>query len=209
MFSLSEIAGNVDRGNQDRVGCLIEQALKSGYPPEEILNQGLIAGMSIVGRKFRLGEYFIPNVLLAARAMNRGIALLEPHLKKSGFTSRGKIILGTVAGDLHDIGKTLAGIMFKGAGFQIVDLGTDVKLDQFLRAVQSEKPDFVGLSALLTTTMLNMGKTIDLLRQHQIHIPVIIGGAPTSQAYADEIKADFWANTAQDGVDFVLKRLAI
>lgn len=182
---------------------LVREALEVGLSPEYILNQGLIPGMDVVGEKFKRGEYFIPNVLLAARAMNQGIALLEPHLAAAGFQACGKIILGTVAGDLHDIGKTLAGILFKGAGFQVIDLGTDVKPDQFLTAVEKENPDFLGLSALLTTTMLNMGKTVSLLREHDIRLPVLIGGAPTSRDYANDIGADFWADTAQDGVDFV------
>jgi len=208
MKTLNDISEQLQTGNSDEVIRLIGKALAEKITPAIILNNGLIQGMDIIGKKFKAGEIFIPNVLIAARAMNGGIEILEPHLAAAGVEPKGKLLIGTVHGDLHNIGKTLVNIMFKGAGFKIIDLGVNVPAEKFLEAAKQEKPDVIGLSALLTTTMLNMNTTVSLLRENGINIPIIIGGAPTSAQYADSIKADFWAQTASDGVEMVRDYLA-
>lgn len=203
MKNLEELSQNIIRGNAEAVISIVEQMLSEIVSPEVILNDGLIAGMDIVGTKFKNGEYFIPNVLMAAKAMNSAIQILEPRLLEAGVKPKGKLLIGTVHGDLHDIGKTLVSIMFKGAGYQIIDLGTNVEGHEFVEAAKKESPDIIGMSALLTTTMLSMEVNIDLLRKADVTTPVIIGGAATSQPYANAINADFWAATASEAVDIV------
>ncbi len=209
MENLEKLSQYLIDGKSDMVALLVKQALSEAIGPEAILNHGLIAGMDIVGKKFKNGEYFIPNVLMAAKAMNGAIQILEPYLLEAGIKPKGKLLIGTVQGDLHDIGKTLVIIMFKGAGFQIVDLGTNVKGVDFVEAAKKESPDIIGMSALLTTTMMAMGENIELLKKAGIKSTVIIGGAPTSQNYADSIQADFWAATASDGVEIASKNILI
>jgi 5-methyltetrahydrofolate--homocysteine methyltransferase len=176
----------------------VEAALKAGLPADQIMQQGLIAAMTEVGRLFEMGEYFVPEMLIAARAMQSGLGLLKPHLAESGAKAAGRVAIGTVKGDLHDIGKNLVGMMLEGAGFEIKDLGTDVTPEKFVLAVRSDAIDLVALSALLTTTMPNMKATIDALKVAGLRdkVKVMIGGAPVTEAYAQQIGADGYSPDA-------------
>jgi 5-methyltetrahydrofolate--homocysteine methyltransferase len=190
-------------GNFSEVEAATKTALEQGMPAQEILNNGLIAGMDIVGRDFKAGDLFIPEVLMCARAMHAGLDLLRPLLAESGAASQGKIALGTVAGDLHDIGKNLVSMMMEGAGFEIIDLGTDVKPEQFVAAVRDEGADLIGMSALLTTTMPAMRSTIEALINAGLRdqVKIMIGGAPVTANYAEQIGADRYAPDAAAAVD--------
>ena len=161
--------------------------------------------MNIVGGKFKKNEMYLPEVLVVARAMKFSMDVLKPHLAAARVKSRGKILLGTVKGDMHDIGKNLVGIMLQGAGFDVVDVGTDISMEKFVETVEREQPDVLGLSALLTTTMVYMKRVIEALEQRQLRgkVKVIVGGAPITQRYADEIKADGYARDASSAVDLV------
>ncbi len=207
MSLLEQIATHLENGDADQVVQLVDQAIEADISASQILNEGLIAGMNVVGRKFREGEIFIPEVLIAARAMSKGIERLEPLLLKSGVKARGKLLIGTVQDDLHDIGKNLVAIMFKGAGFEVIDLGVNVPPEKFVAEDAQHKPDVIGLSALLTTTMLNMEKTIKTLRNNGCQALIIVGGAPVSEEFAQSISADLYARNAVEGVDKVLARL--
>jgi 5-methyltetrahydrofolate--homocysteine methyltransferase len=173
-------------------------ALDAGIAPSEILSEGCIAAMGQVGRLFEAGEAFVPEMLIAARAMQTSMDILRPHLSGSELVSSGKIVVGTVKGDLHDIGKNLVGIMMEGAGFEVVDLGTDVEPEVFIEAVREHEPDLVGMSALLTTTMPSMTATIDTLTEAGLRdrVKVLVGGAPVTQQFADKIGADGFAPDA-------------
>ena len=205
MNILSEIAGSLERGEDDRVGALVRQALEEGRAPLEILNQGLIAGMDVVGEQFRQREIFLPDVLLAARAMYAGLDLLQPRLAREGLPSAGRVVLGSVHGDLHDIGKNLVGIMLRGAGFEVVDLGNDVPAGRFVDAAQEHGASIIGLSALLTTTMPVMKEVVALVRARGLagRVKVIVGGAPVSAAWAREIGADAHGYDAANAVERV------
>lgn len=176
----------------------INTALNQRLPVEEILNRGLIDAMKEVGRLFEEGEYFVPEMLISARAMQTGMGLLRPILVENDIKPAGKIVIGTVQGDLHDIGKNLVGMMLEGAGFQVIDLGTDVPPDKFIEAVKTHHPDIVGMSALLTTTMVNMEKTIRAFEASGIRdqVKMIIGGAPVTQQWAETIGADGFSSDA-------------
>jgi 5-methyltetrahydrofolate--homocysteine methyltransferase len=176
----------------------VEAALKAGAAPDQIMQHGLIAAMGEVGRLFEAGEYFVPEMLIAARAMQGGLVLLKPYLVQSGVKAAGKVAIGTVKGDLHDIGKNLVGMMLEGAGFEIKDLGTDVAPEKFVAAVQADQVDIIALSALLTTTMPNMKATIEALRAAGLRdkVKVMIGGAPVTEAYAKQIGADGYSPDA-------------
>jgi len=188
---------------------LVKKALTEGHPAAEVLNEGLISGMSIVGQEFKARELWVPDVLLAARNMQRGIEILKPLFSEEGQGSKGKIVLGTVKGDIHDIGKNLVSIMMTGSGFEVVDLGVDVPTEKFLAAAQEHKPQFIGLSALLTTTMLEMGKVIAAVRASSFEAKphVIVGGAPVTEAFAREIGADGYGADAVSGVEMAMKLL--
>ncbi len=201
MTILENIAQNLIAGKADTVTSLINTALGDGLGAGEILNNGLLAGMAVVSKRFKAGELYIPEVLIAARAMNKGLEILDPLLVGDKNVSKGTLLIGTVHGDLHDIGKNLASILFRGAGFSIVDLGTNVTPSTFVEKALETKPDIIGLSALLTTTMQNMGVTIKALRENDVKVPVIVGGAPLSQSFADSISADIFAASAADGVE--------
>ena len=205
MDIFNELSKNLQDGDTEKVKKIIEETLANNIPPEEILDKGLIAGMDVVGAKFKDGEIFLPEVLTAARAMKVAMKILEPYLAAAKVKSRGKILLGTVKGDTHDIGKNLVGIMLQGAGFDVVDLGTDISTEKFVDAVERERPDILGLSALLTTTMNNMRHVVDALDQKQLRqkVKIIVGGAPVSRRFADEIKADGYARDAASAVDLV------
>ena len=190
-------------GNAAEVKAATEQALEDGSTPEEILSEGLVAGMDIVGRDFRAGDLFIPEVLIAAKAMHAGMNVLRPLLTQSEASGRGKVVIGTVAGDLHDIGKNLVSMMLEGGGFEVIDLGTDVKPETFIENLQSEGAGLLGMSALLTTTMPQMKNTIEALQAAGIRdqIKVMVGGAPVTEDFAKDIGADAYASDAAEAVD--------
>ena len=192
-------------GKKNDVEALVDQALSSGIPTRQILNQGLIAAMEKLGVKFKNNEVFIPEVLVAARAMNAGLTKLEPYLIKDKVEPKGLVVIGTVKGDLHDIGKNLVAMMLKGAGYKIVDLGADVAPEKFIDAARTNKADVVALSALLTTTMVQMKTVIQALQASGLKMPVIVGGAPLTQDYADQVGAKGFAPDAASAVDVVNK----
>jgi 5-methyltetrahydrofolate--homocysteine methyltransferase len=185
-------------GDAETTVSQVQAALNADTPAGEILNNGCIAAMAEVGRLFEEGEMFVPEMLIAARAMQAGMNILKPHLAEGEIVSAGKVIIGTVAGDLHDIGKNLVGMMMEGAGFEVVDLGTDVSADAFVAAVGEHEPDLIGMSALLTTTMPSMTATVEALTEAGLRdrVKVLIGGAPVTQAFSDEIGADGFAPDA-------------
>jgi 5-methyltetrahydrofolate--homocysteine methyltransferase len=193
-------------GDNLKVPEQVAQAIKSGIPTVEILDDGLIAGMNVVGERFRKHEMFLPEVLLSARAMTAGVALLKPLLIAEEVPSRGKVVLGSVRGDLHDIGKNLVGIMLEGAGFEVVDLGIDVPQEKFIEAAIAEDASVIGLSSLLTTTMGLMKGVIELVEERGLsgQVKVIVGGAPLSEEYAQSIGADGYAYDAANAVVRVL-----
>ena len=201
MADLQELANLVITGKAQETKDGVQAALDAGVPVEDILNQGLIAGMNVVGTKFKANEFYVPEVLIAARAMNWGMEVLEPKLVEAGVEPVASIAIGTVKGDLHDIGKNLVGMMLKGAGFNVVDLGIDVAPEKFVAACKDQGCAVVGLSALLTTTMPQMKGVIEALKEAGIEAKVIIGGAPVTQNYADEIGADGYAPDAASAVD--------
>jgi 5-methyltetrahydrofolate--homocysteine methyltransferase len=200
---LQKIASNLYDGEDEAVAELVQDALDQGLEPPEILSGGLIAGMDEVGKDFKAGDLFVPEVLIAARAMHAGMGVLRPLLAESDAPSAGKCLIGTVEGDLHDIGKNLVKMMLEGAGFEMVDLGTDVKPAAFVDAVQEHQPTVVGMSALLTTTMVNMKATIEALEEAGLRegIKIMVGGAPVTAAFAEEIGADAYAPDAATAVD--------
>jgi len=203
MVNLQEISEALIVGNAKKVRDLVDQALKEGVDPKEILNKALIPGMNIVGEKFKKCEYFIPEVLVAARAMNAGMDLIKPLLTQTGAAYSGKVGIGTVRGDIHDIGKNLVAIMLEGAGFQIIDLGVNVTPEKFVEVAKNEGVDIVAMSALLTTTMIAMRDVIKALKEAGIRerVKVMIGGAPVTPRYADEIGADGYAPDAASAVE--------
>lgn len=202
-------AGIID-GEMSVVGEHVQLALDAGLGPEAILQEGLVPAMNEVGRLFEEGEYFVPEMLLAARAMQTGLAILKPHLAKTNHQAAGRIVLGTVQGDLHDIGKNLVAMMLEGAGFEIIDLGTDVPPDRFVEAVRAHQPHLVGMSALLTTTMPSMKLTLEALMAAGLRdqVKVVIGGAPVTDTYAGDIGADGFANDASRAVRLALSLIA-
>ena len=202
MALFGKLKEGVIKGMADKVQELTTAALQEGIEPKRILDEGLIAGMDEVGEKFQAAEMFIPEVLVAAKAMQAGMSVLRPELTKSGVESLGKIAIGTVHGDLHDIGKNLVAMMLEGAGYDIIDLGTSVTPEQFVEAAQ-DGANIIGMSALLTTTMISMKATIEGLKSADLKVKTIIGGAPVTQKYADEIGADGYAPDAANAVQMV------
>jgi len=201
--TLKQIAEKLYDGDDEAVAKLTRQALDEGLTPAQVLKGGLLVGMDQVGVDFRDGELFVPEVLIAARAMHAGMSVLRPLLSESDVSSAGKVVVGTVEGDLHDIGKNLVAMMLEGGGFEIVDLGTNIPADKFIEAVKTERPHLVGMSALLTTTMPAMKRTIDALVEAGLReqVKVMVGGAPVTQAFADEIGADGYAPDAASAVE--------
>jgi 5-methyltetrahydrofolate--homocysteine methyltransferase len=191
--------------NGDMKGCtvLTEVAIKAGYPPQKILNEALVPGMQVVGEKFRCNEVYVPEVLVAARAMKKSLALLKPLLTATGAKPVGVAVAGTVKGDLHDIGKNLVCMMWEGAGLEVVDLGTDVPPEKFVQAVKDSGAQIVGISTLLTTTMLNMRDVIQALDRAQLRgqVKILVGGAPVTQTFANEIGADGYGESAAVAVE--------
>ncbi len=196
-MSLQDIYQNVIKGQAQAVEAGVKNEIDAGTPPEQILNDGLIAAMDEVGSRFEKGEFFVPEMLIAARAMQAGLAVLKPHLAEGDIKSAGKVAIGTVQGDLHDIGKNLVAMMLEGAGFEVHDLGVDVSPEKFVNAAK-EGIQVIGMSALLTTTMSNMERSLKALEDAGLRdqVKVIIGGAPVTQDYADKIGADAFAPDA-------------
>lgn len=205
MSELDTLTDAVIRGKRDEAAALTNAALEAGETPLDIVDRKLVPGMAIVGERFKNNEIFVPEMLVAARAMKAAMAIIEPLLLAEGIKPKYTVIIGTVQGDLHDIGKNLVGMMWKGANFNVVDLGTDVSPEQFLVAIKEHQPDLVGLSALLTTTMPSIGKTVEAIRNAGFSdVKVLVGGAPVTQEYADEIGADGYADDAGSAVDVAL-----
>lgn len=207
---MQEISVNLIQGNNTAVDELTKQALDNGFDANTILDEGLIAGMAIVGIKFRDNLIFVPEVLVAARAMKAGMVYIEPILSASGIEPIGKVIMGTVKGDLHDIGKNLCIMMLRGAGFTVIDLGVDTSSEEFIEAVEEHNAEILGMSALLTTTMPNMGKTITSFEDIEMRdlVKIMVGGAPLSQEFADEMGADGFGKDAISCVDLAKQFIA-
>lgn len=200
---LEQLADFLIKGDADEVKRLAQEAIDSGTSAEEILNNGLMAGMSVIGKKFKANEVYIPEVLIAARAMKAGMAVIEPLLNESGVEPKATVCVGTVKGDLHDIGKNLVCMMLEGAGYKVVDLGVDVAPEQFVTAIKENNAQALGLSALLTTTMTAMGSTIEAFEEAgcRDQVKIVVGGAPLTQSFADEVGADGYAADAASAVD--------
>lgn len=203
MDKFAEIQEHVINGQQEQVRTLTQQMLNEGLSPKEILQDGLIPGMTVVGQRFRDGEYFIPEMLLSARALNAGLDLLKPLLENSDFEPIAKVVVGTVKGDIHDIGKNLVGIMLRGGGFEVIDAGVDVPPARFIELVRETGAQLVGLSALLTTTMPAIKETIDAFVAAGVRdgVKIMVGGAPVTEAWAQEIGADGFARNSSLAVD--------
>lgn len=205
MEILNEIAKNLEHGDSAAVKELLRKALSMNIAPESILNSGLVKGMEAVGNKFRKNEIFIPEVLIASRAMKAAMEVIKPYISEVEEQFSGKIVLGTVKGDLHDIGKMIVRILLERDGYEIIDIGIDVPKETFLETIQKENPDILGMSALLTTTMSYMKEVIDTIKSSHLKkdIKIIIGGAPVTQSFADEIGADGYAQEAESAVTLV------
>ena len=203
MSALEQIAEKLMKGKADEVKELVSKAIDDGEEPGKILNEGLLAGMGVIGERFKKNEVYVPEVLIAARAMKSGMEVLQPALASSGVEPIGTAVIGTVKGDLHDIGKNLVGMMLEGAGFKVVDLGIDVPPEKFVQGAMDENAKVVGVSALLTTTMTNMKAVVDAIKASDLadKAKVIIGGAPVTQAFCDEIGADGYAPDAASAAD--------
>jgi len=210
MKILQEISAGLKNGDSALVKELVLMALNQHIPAEQILNNGLIQGMDAVGERFKKNEVFIPEVIIASRAMKTGIEVLRPHLSLTKTRLKGRVLMATVKGDLHDIGKRIVCLMLEGAGFEVIDLGIDVPKESLLKAIKTEKPEVVGLSALLTTTMTYMGEVIEAVEAAKLRkkVKIVIGGAPVTGAYAEEIKADGYARDAVLGVALVKSLLS-
>lgn len=200
----------LSQGKMDEVKRLTQEALDGGEPVEKVLKEGLLSAMDRIGVRFKNGEVYIPEVLIAARAMHAGMAVLKPILSKSSTQKAQKVIIGTVKGDLHDIGKNLVVMMLEGGGFEVVDLGIDVPANKFIDAIKTHQPQVVGMSALLTTTMIEMKNTIQAVEWAGLRnqVKMIVGGAPVTQKFAQDIGADGYAPDAASAVDLVRKVLA-
>lgn len=209
MDFLEQISESLQRGEDSRTAELTKQAVENNVPTQQILDDGLIAGMTVVGNKFKAHDIFLPDVLMAARAMYRGMDILKPLMIKEDIPTRGKVVLGTVQGDMHDIGKNLVGIMLKGAGFEVIDLGNDISPAKFVDTAISEGATVIGLSALLTTTMPIMKQVVTLLKDRGLSdkISVVIGGAPVSDKYAKEIGASAYSYDGVNAVDCVSRMM--
>lgn len=210
MVSYDALAEGVMGGDGSVVESEVNKALNEGADARDILAKGLIGGMSVVGERFRDGDMFLPEVLMSASAMHKGLDIIKPLLSESGQSSLGRVIMGTVEGDIHDIGKRIVSYLLLGNGFDVIDLGVDLKAEAFIQAIDEHKPDVLGMSALLTTTMLNMGKVIDLLKEKGLRekIKVMVGGAPVNEEFAKSIGADGYAPEAGSAVELVKRLIA-
>lgn len=207
MSVLEDISALLQQGRAPKVKALVQQALDEGVNAKDILEQGLLAGMSIIGEKFKNNEIFVPEVLIAARAMNKGIEVLRPHLVSAGVEDKGTVIIGTVQGDLHDIGKNLVKMMMEGKGLKVVDLGVDVPVEKFMEAARANNAQIIACSALLTTTMLHMRDVVESVKASELSgtVKVMVGGAPITQSFADSIGADLFTPDAASAADAALK----
>ena len=198
MSKIQEVAAAVERGRGKQVAALVQEALAEGCAPIDILNQGMIDAMSIVGEKFKNNEIFVPEMLVAAKAMKKGVEVLRPHLTGDAAVKLGKMAMGTVAGDLHDIGKNLVIMMIESTGYEVIDLGIDVPVEKFMEAANDPEINVIGVSALLTTTMPAMQEAVAALNQHprRGEFKIMVGGAPITQAFCDEIGADIYTEDA-------------
>jgi 5-methyltetrahydrofolate--homocysteine methyltransferase len=211
MIELQEMAILLQQGNVNAVKTLTQSLLDNGVSPQTVLNDGLIVGMTVVGEQMRCGEMYLPEVLQSASVMHAAMGILKPHLLSGGVKPIGRVVLGTVKGDMHDIGKNLVGIMLQGAGFEIIDLGINTPPEKFVEAIQTHQPKVVGMSAMLTTTMLVMKKNLEVMTAAGVRsqVKIIVGGAPITQRFTDEIGADGFAKDAVSAVDKVKELLAI
>lgn len=206
MSKLTDLSLAVEKGKRNDAKALAQALLDEGMQPLDIVEKGLVPGMSSIGEKFKNNEVFVPEMLIAARAMKEAMALLEPLLVKAGITPKNTVVIGTVQGDLHDIGKNLVAMMFKGANFGVVDVGTNVAPEKFIAAVKESNASLVALSALLTTTMPAMKSTVEAIRAAGLKdVKIMIGGAPVTQDYANEIGADGYSADAASAVDLALR----
>lgn len=203
MEILDEISEFLQKGRAKNVKALVQQALNEGVDPKQILDDGLLNGMMIIGGKFKRNEVFVPEVLVAARAMNAGVAILEPKLVEIGNEPIGRAVIGTVKGDLHDIGKNLVGMMLKGAGFEVHDIGVDVTPEDFIAKAEEVNADVIAMSALLTTTMANMKNVCEALEENSVRDKyiVMVGGAPATDSFAEEIGADYYTADAASAAE--------
>lgn len=211
MDALTQLQEYVIDGRRKEVIELTQQLIDEGRKPDEILYDGLLPGMKVVGDRFEEGEYFIPEMLLAARSLNAGLDLLRPLLTDEDMKPTGKVIVGTVKGDIHDIGKNLVAVMLQGAGFQVIDAGVDVSPETFVELIREHEPDIVGLSALLTTTMPSMEDTIEVFKTEMVRdkIKVLIGGAPVTEEYALRIGADGYGRNATLAAQAAVKLIGV
>lgn len=208
MNNILGIRDSVIAGEDELVVELVKQALDAGIAVSTIVNEGLIGAMNVVGSKMATGEMYVPEVLMSAAAMKVGLEFLKPLLKEGDVTSRGKVVIGTVQGDLHDIGKNLVAMMLESSGYEVINLGVDQSVENFLQAAKDYQPDIIGLSALLTTTMPNIRENVRLLREAGINAKIIVGGAPVNTDFATEIGADGYASDAAGAVALVKQLLS-
>lgn len=208
---LEELKRAVLSGDDERAAELTKKALEEGIEPGKVLNEALIPAMEIVGREYEEGERYVPEMLISAEAMKAAMGVLRPRLVETGVRLKGKVVIGTVEGDLHDIGKNLVAMMLEGAGFEVIDLGVEVTAERFVQAVREHKPDVLGMSALLTTTMIHMPEVIEALKEAGLReeVKVIVGGAPVTQEYAEKIGADGYAPDAASAVEVVKRLLGV
>lgn len=210
MEILQQMADALTRGDANAVRELAQKAIDEGIAPGRVIKEGLIVGMSVVGERFKKNEIYVPEVLIAARAMNAGMDVVKPLLTEGEVEATGTLVIGTVKGDLHDIGKNLVAMMMEGAGFNVIDLGVDVSAEKFVQAVKDNDANIVGLSALLTTTMVNMKDIVAAIRsEFGEHVKVIVGGAPLTDSFAKEIGADGYAPDASTAVDVAKELLGV
>lgn len=207
MANFEEMANMVIAGEEEKVAELTKKAVEEGVNPMEIINEGLMKGMDVVGQRFKAAEMFIPEVLMSAKSMTAGMEIVKPLIVGGEIPSKGKIVIGTVKGDLHDIGKKLVGMIMESSGLMVEDLGVDVSPEKFAEAIREKKPDIVGMSALLTTTMLGMKDTIEVLKEEGLRdsVKILVGGAPVSSDFAKEIGADGWAPDAVSAKDLAFQ----
>jgi len=205
MSTLKNLSINLINGKAEETKNLTQKALDEGLTPKDVLNNGLLVGMSEVGRRFKNNEFYVPEVLIAARAMKGAMAILKPLLSETGVKPFAKISIGTIKGDLHDIGKNLVGMMLEGGGFEVIDLGVDVTPEKFIASIKEQGAQVIGMSALLTTTMINMKDTVKALEDAELRdsVKIVIGGAPVTDSFANEISADGYAPDAASAVDII------
>jgi len=208
---LEELKKAVLEGEDEKAAELTQKALEAGIEPGRILNEALVPAMEIVGKEYEDGKRYVPEMLISAEAMKAAMAVLRPKLVESGVKLKGKVVIGTVEGDLHDIGKNLVAMMLEGAGFEVIDLGVEVTAERFVQAVKEHKPDVLGMSALLTTTMIHMPEVIEALKAAGLRerVKVIVGGAPITREYAEKIGADGYAPDAASAVELVKQLLCV